>query len=207
MPKDKLSSYHVTLKKRIQQLRNIRNSIFEPADQDSTFANEQSSPTKRATTSSNSNKPVKGNSIAKSDSESPKSSINRVKKPINHEESQRTQNQNQNYIYRKLQTTVKLLNESLEEQGNLRALLELTSHPLVYNSILQSEIFHLTQQAESLESFDPDLLDDNLSISNDLLSNVKHRALFLEQQQLASEVGRHYIHLCFCNLTYIMIDD
>ncbi len=178
MPKGKLTSYHFTLKKRIQQLRDLHSTISQPMDLDIMPSTGRSGD---ADASPN---------TKKSPGRSPKvANNNKTKKPSNEELHQ--SQINNNYLYRKLQTTVKLLNESLEEQGNLRALLELTSNPAVYNSILQSEIFHLVQQAEAIEAIDPDLYDEFLPVSNYLEIHVKHRALLLEQQQLSSQVRNH----------------
>ena len=58
-------------------------------------------------------------------------------------------------LYKRYQATVKLLAESLEEQGNLRALMELTLNPKVFDPLLQDEIFHLTNQ------FNPDEYDED----------------------------------------------
>lgn len=80
-------------------------------------------------------------------------------------------------LYRRFKATVKLLAESLEEQGNLRALMELTSNPDLCDSLLQSDLFRLS-------SYD-------LGTSNDIpkvLLDAKFRALLIEQEQLISQV-------------------
>lgn len=194
MQKGKLTSYHFTLKNRIKQLRDLHSTISHPSDMDLTSSsgghlddNDGSPKTK------------------KSPGRSPKVANNNKAKKASNEDLHHQSQINNNYLYRKLQTTVKLLNESLEEQGNLRALLELTSNPAVYNSILQSEIFHLAQQADAIEAIDPDLYDELLPVSNDLEIHVKHRALLLEQQQLCSQVKIsclfcHFYHSFHCNL-------
>lgn len=93
------------------------------------------------------------------------------------------------HIYRKFKATVKLLAESLEEQGNLRALMELTSNPSVYDSILQSEIFHLAQlEYDDFSNASGGSLPTTNPLSPELLQNIKYRALWLEQDQLISQV-------------------
>lgn len=93
------------------------------------------------------------------------------------------------HIYRKFKATVKLLSESLEEQSNLRALMELTSNPGVYDAILQSEIFHLAQlEYDDFSNASGGSVPTTNPLSPELLQNIKYRALWLEQEQLISQV-------------------
>lgn len=75
-------------------------------------------------------------------------------------------NHTEESIHRRLQATVLLLSESLEEQGHLKALLELTSRPRMFDSLLQ----HLAHPPESL------------------LHDVKMRALRQEKEKLLSQM-------------------
>jgi hypothetical protein len=92
-------------------------------------------------------------------------------------------------IHRKWKATVQLLSEALEEQSNLRALLEVTmsntDNSLSLDSLLQFDIFHLSQQN----------LNDFSLIPNHLkrfCENSKTRALLLEQEQIISQVSSYH---------------
>lgn len=75
-------------------------------------------------------------------------------------------NNSKNPIHRKLQATVQLLSESLEEQGHLKALLEITTQPTNFDILLQ----HLNYP------------------SDDVIRELKIRSLMLEKDKLLSQV-------------------
>jgi hypothetical protein len=160
------------IRDQIQQLRNIRKMMFD------TFENPENS----------------SNGETKQEKPLPSNPQKPTEKPSTDQES--PQNQSYDNLYRKLKSTVQLLSESLEEQGNLKALLELTSNPSVYESILQSEVFHLSQML-NLNDYNANNGKESLSLSEELIQNIKFRSLLLEREQLMSKVCYFYFNQFF----------
>lgn len=82
----------------------------------------------------------------------------------------------------KLQTTVKLLSESLEEQGNLRALLEFSGNPSLFDDFLQSKR-EVNKEIDELKG-----TNGSLAKTNSFYSFVKHRSLLLEHEKLLQQM-------------------
>jgi hypothetical protein len=181
------------IREQIQQLRNIRKMMFD------TFEIENQSSQVDQSTEEKTNignikaqdetSKLKADGMQRSSSQS----------SMDHDSNNSTTH-NYDHLYRKLKSTVQLLSESLEEQGNLKALLELTSNPSVYDQVFQSEIFHLSQVLNLNQP--PNSKDEPLAISEDLLTNIKFRSLLLEREQLMSKVRNIFFpQICFdCNL-------
>ncbi len=83
----------------------------------------------------------------------------------------------------KLKATVKLLSESLDEQGKLRALLEYTVDPALYNQFLEGKE----------DENDGDGQSDNVSNSSEIrnFNELTLRAAALQQQRLVEQVSDH----------------
>lgn len=90
----------------------------------------------------------------------------------------------------KLQATVKLLSESLEEIGSLRALLECSMNPNVLDRLLQSSIFEsagILSHAEGGENVTAGMRGAHSPTPNSA-HEMKFRALLLEQSRLIDQV-------------------
>lgn len=93
----------------------------------------------------------------------------------------------------KLKATVKLLAESIEEIGNLRALLECSHNPAILQKLLNSKLFENATTTTSTTDVSiynnihnkHEKSDDN----NSLTKEFKYRALLLEQSKLIDQVS------------------
>ena len=94
----------------------------------------------------------------------------------------------------KLKATVKLLAESIEEIGNLRALLECSHNPAILQKLLNSKLFENTTTATT-STTDVSKYNTNIhnihekSDNNSLNKEFKYRALLLEQSKLIDQVS------------------
>ena len=170
------------LRDQIQQLRNIRQMMFQTFDDYSQSLNNSQS--EKGFTRDSEEEERNQRLITKE-------VVNNNPTPITDQESVAS-TQVYDHMYRKLRATVQLLSESLEEQGNLKALLELTFNPSVYEAALQSEILHLSQFIHPTSANESHLLlvpdTGKVSMSAELLQNIKYRSLVLEREQLMSKV-------------------
>jgi hypothetical protein len=168
--KMKLQQQH-KIRDQIHQLRNIRKMMFY-SDEDGlsqAAASEQSVPVPGKSKAN-----ITVNSINGTDQES----VNTTQ-PSYHD----------NLVRNKLRSTVQLLSESLEEQANLKALLEISFNPSVYDVIVQSEIMHLSHLFHPNKEAEVTSSAEKLTVSEELLANIKYRSLLLEKEHLMSKVG------------------
>lgn len=82
-------------------------------------------------------------------------------------------------------STVRLLAESLEEQSNLRAVMELTTNPGEIDSILQHDEFRLAALGPDLGAGVSEAEETSF-----LLRSIKIRSILLEKERLLEEVRR-----------------
>lgn len=101
-------------------------------------------------------------------------------------------------------STVRLLAESLEEQSNLRAVMELTTNPGEIDSILQHDEFRLAALGPGLGGAGASEAEE----ASFLLRSIKIRSIVMEKERLLEEVGRGVsVALANCPLIAAGTDD
>lgn len=89
-------------------------------------------------------------------------------------------------LQKRYASTVRLLAESLEEQSNLRSVVELTSNPAEIDSILQNEDFRLAALGPFLSTNHSLTEEEEVSV---LLRSTKIRAIMIEKETLLQQVS------------------
>jgi hypothetical protein len=170
--KIKLQQQH-KIRDQIHQLRNLRKMMFHTVDEDDAALPVVNTQSKIIHSQSKPNTTVNS-----TDQESVSTA-----QPSYHD----------NLVRNKLRSTVQLLSESLEEQANLKALLEISFNPSIYDVVVQSEIMHLSHLFHPNKENEGTTSLEKLTVSEELLANIKYRSLLLEKEHLMSKVSIRYL--------------